>query len=340
MRAVPINFLRENIKLSTHIYNITGEVMFYKGYVLKKDAIAKLKYYNIKNVFITDKYCDSSDGNFLEMNLPSFAAAIIKLEKFYEISLNRKVDTEIFSEAYFAVYDLVEELIIHKDKLKITYIPSNIIGNTISTDAIHVAVMSAILGLKLGYKLDETVELFIAAYIQDITKPNAKNLVHPITAYEYLSQNYMLSSDVLLGVLHHHELLDGSGYPQKLKGNQISEYAKIIQMINAFYTLKGTIGMPVRNYYDLSNIVTTWASKFELDMIEVFIENIEYFSPNTLLKLSTGETACVVSENGISYIFPFLKIVKSEGIYYKEGEILNIQDIPDVNIISIAYYVD
>ncbi|MCX8070608.1 MAG: HD domain-containing protein [Thermodesulfovibrionales bacterium] len=46
--------------------------------------------------------------------------------------------------------------------------------------------------------------------------------VHPITGYLMLQKIPELSKDMAIAVLHHHERLDGSGYPSGLKGNQIS----------------------------------------------------------------------------------------------------------------------
>ncbi|ONI45455.1 hypothetical protein AN640_04585 [Candidatus Epulonipiscium fishelsonii] len=341
MRIVPVHLLKENVRISSDIYDTSGKVMFYKGYKVTKDAISKLKYFNIKFVLITDEYCNSADFPLAE--LKSLADAILNLEKFYEITSNNKVDTEIFSDAYFSVYDLVEELMIAKNKLKINYLPDNLIGNTIASNSIYTAIMSTILGLKLGYGLEEAVELFLAAYMRNVTlhsrKIKNKKLLHPITAYEFLSKNYMLSSNILLGILHHHEAIDGSGYPQKLQGDQISEYAKIIHVIKMFYALRSAPGMAIRNYIDLNNFLLNASTKFDLDIIEAFVENTLYFAEDTLLRLSTGEIACVI-DDGNSYIFPTLKIVKSNGMYYKEGEILNMEHMPGVNIVSFMYYVE
>ncbi len=42
------------------------------------------------------------------------------------------------------------------------------------------------------------------------------------------------------GILHHHERLDGLGYPMGLKGSQIPEFARVIAVADAFDSMTST----------------------------------------------------------------------------------------------------
>ena len=57
---------------------------------------------------------------------------------------------------------------------------------------------------------------------------------HPVYGYNILKKNNVLSKDVLLGALMHHERKDGSGYPLGLKGNTIHTYGKIVAVADIF----------------------------------------------------------------------------------------------------------
>jgi HD-GYP domain-containing protein (c-di-GMP phosphodiesterase class II) len=57
--------------------------------------------------------------------------------------------------------------------------------------------------------------------------------VHPYTSISLLS-NFELSEDVQKAILHHHERYDGTGYPDKLKGEQIPFFARILSVVDAF----------------------------------------------------------------------------------------------------------
>lgn len=50
----------------------------------------------------------------------------------------------------------------------------------------------------------------------------------------YLMIKDYVSADIANGVLMHHERLDGTGYPSQLKGNDISFFAKLIMVADAY----------------------------------------------------------------------------------------------------------
>ena len=56
---------------------------------------------------------------------------------------------------------------------------------------------------------------------------------HPVIGYEILKHLENLSY-VLPGVLHHHEAMDGSGYPNGLKGEEIPLYARILAVADSY----------------------------------------------------------------------------------------------------------
>lgn len=49
-----------------------------------------------------------------------------------------------------------------------------------------------------------------------------------------ITKNIVDSDRIALAVLHHHEREDGAGYPFGIKGNQISSFAKILSIVDAF----------------------------------------------------------------------------------------------------------
>ena len=63
--------------------------------------------------------------------------------------------------------------------------------------------------------------------------------LHPLRGYEMLSEIDFLR-DALSGVYHHHERLDGRGYPNGLVGDEIPEFARIIMVADAFDSMTST----------------------------------------------------------------------------------------------------
>lgn len=61
--------------------------------------------------------------------------------------------------------------------------------------------------------------------------------LHPAAGFDYLSKHGGVSPLVLDAVRHHHEALDGSGYPDKLRGEQISPLTRILTVCDIFAAL-------------------------------------------------------------------------------------------------------
>lgn len=64
--------------------------------------------------------------------------------------------------------------------------------------------------------------------------------LHPGAGFDYLSKHGGVSAIVLDAVRHHHEALDGSGYPDKLRGAQIAPLTRILTVCDIFAALVET----------------------------------------------------------------------------------------------------
>jgi HD-GYP domain-containing protein (c-di-GMP phosphodiesterase class II) len=60
---------------------------------------------------------------------------------------------------------------------------------------------------------------------------------HPRRGYDALSAQGGFPPEMLDVVLHHHELLDGTGYPNGLNGNQISDIVRLITIVDIYAAL-------------------------------------------------------------------------------------------------------
>ncbi len=60
---------------------------------------------------------------------------------------------------------------------------------------------------------------------------------HPVAGYEHLIKQKDVDPQVLDAVRHHHEALDGSGYPDRLKGEQVMPLTRILTVCDVFAAL-------------------------------------------------------------------------------------------------------
>ena len=133
------------------------------------------------------------------------------------------------SDFYYALKRFDEETFIH------------------SEDVARLAVM---LGKQQSYSDEQLVNLAIAGYLHDVGKIfTGINIIgkpdhlsseeytivkeHPMVGYRHL-ESFVDNAEVLLGILEHHERLDGSGYPNGLEEDVISDFGKIIAVADVF----------------------------------------------------------------------------------------------------------
>lgn len=164
-----------------------------------------------------------------------------------------------FSKSIQLCKRLVAELSINKSMInKITML------RTTDPQAFDHSVLTAFLMVELGSHLrfdySHLSDVFVAGLFHNIGNlyidekarsqqemtPETKKMIetHPIASYHILKTAELFSERVLTMVLQHHEYLDGSGYPLKLSGDQISDDAKLLNVVSTYCALirngKGT----------------------------------------------------------------------------------------------------
>lgn len=60
---------------------------------------------------------------------------------------------------------------------------------------------------------------------------------HPVAGYDYIRSQNVVDEETLKAVRHHHEYLDGSGYPDGLAGQQISDLTRIMTVCDVYGAL-------------------------------------------------------------------------------------------------------
>jgi HD-GYP domain-containing protein (c-di-GMP phosphodiesterase class II) len=63
--------------------------------------------------------------------------------------------------------------------------------------------------------------------------------LHPVRGLEMVREIAFLD-EAFAGIMHHHERLDGQGYPMGLQGDQIPEFARVISVADAFDSMTTT----------------------------------------------------------------------------------------------------
>ena len=108
-----------------------------------------------------------------------------------------------------------------------------------------------------------------------------------------------LSKDLEDIVAQHHERLDGSGYPQGLRGKQLSVDGAITGLVDSYSAL--TSVRPFAEQMSPSAALNTLHKQrgtlFDEMLVEKFIECIGIYPVGSTVELNTGEVGIVIAQN-------------------------------------------
>jgi HD-GYP domain-containing protein (c-di-GMP phosphodiesterase class II) len=94
---------------------------------------------------------------------------------------------------------------------------------------------------------------------------------HPIIGYELLKALPGISPETLDGVRHHHEFLDGSGYPDALTAPEISDLVRLLTISDIFAALiEARPYRPPMSRQDAYNILCAMDGKLERSLVKAF----------------------------------------------------------------------
>lgn len=133
----------------------------------------------------------------------------------------------------------------------------------------RVCDLSVMIGSKLGLNADALEELRIGTILHDIGKIGVPDAIlnkpgrlteeefltmrmHPVIGYE-ICRPLMLSEGVLMIIRNHHEKLDGSGYPDGLKGGELPLSLRIVCVADAFDAMSSR--RPYRGVMDMGHVM-------------------------------------------------------------------------------------
>ncbi|CAG9932493.1 HD-GYP domain-containing protein [Candidatus Nitrotoga arctica] len=128
---------------------------------------------------------------------------------------------------------------------------------------------------------------------------------------EILKETPNLHTDILEGIAQHHERENGSGYPAGLSKGNISLFGRMAAIVNSFTALTNArFHTKAVSAYDALKSISTMSGEYYLDsMVEQFIQTIGIFPVGSLVELSSGEVAVVISQSKVRRLKPRVLII-------------------------------
>ncbi len=173
--------------------------------------------------------------------------------------------------------------------------------------SVRVSMISGLLAKWCGLDYSKIKEAALAGLLHDIGKCNIPDQIlnkpsaltveefkvmktHAILGYILIKDIPNISYDVLQGVMQHHERVDGSGYPNGLKGNEINYLAKIVAVADVYcaMTQDRVYKKAMHPFEAMSFILEKCHSSLDFSMSKSFLSNISHFYIGHLVILNNG----------------------------------------------------
>ena len=152
---------------------------------------------------------------------------------------------------------------------------------------------------------------------------------HVLTGVNMVKNLKYLPREVLLIIGGHHELMDGSGYPLKLKADKIISIVRVVALANevdiALYPLN--TGREPLNIAQLVDALQHWGDKFDPDMCAVLAQYLHDFILSNRVTLDDGRIAEIIWSH---------KAYKEPVVRTSDGEIIDLNKVLNLMIDSYS----
>ncbi|MDP3818477.1 MAG: HD-GYP domain-containing protein [Methylotenera sp.] len=192
--------------------------------------------------------------------------------------------------------------------------------------SVAVCALMVALAKELGLSEAETKQAGLAGLLHDIgkagiplevlNKPGALTdeefilvKLHPERGHELLLQANIVDEVVLDVCLHHHEKVNGKGYPHQLKADAISIFAKMGAVCDVYDAI--TSNRPYKEGWEPGislQRMAQWSDHFDDRVFKAFVKSVGIYPIGSMIKLKSGRLAVVIDQSPKSLLTPLIKV--------------------------------
>lgn len=210
--------------------------------------------------------------------------------------------------------------------------------------SVAVCALMVSLAAQLGLDTQQTRDAGLAGLLHDIGKARVPLAVlnkpgkltddefavvrsHSEHGHAMLLECGDVGDAVLDACLHHHEKMDGTGYPERLQGAGISRIARMTAICDVYDAV--TSDRPYKKAWDPAEAVRRMAEwsggHFDKSLFQAFVKSVGIYPVGSLVKLSSGRLAVVVEQS------PALTTPKVKVFFSTKAQLRLVPEILDLS---------
>ena len=243
----------------------------------------------------------------------------------------------------------IADSILSAPDLAIHVMGDKIGGEELYFHALNVTMLTLMVARDIKLPQEAIQALGMGALFHDVGRREIPNKIllkqEPLTQAEQnfyaLHCQYGVDIAKTLGLLpatqaiirEHHELYDGSGYPQKLKSDAIHPLARIVAIANHYDELCNPTNLAeaLTPHEALATMFAKLRGKFDPKLLQVFVRCLGVYPPGSIVQLSNGTIGMVATINTAKPMKPMVVIYDAD-IPKEEAILVDMEQETDVNI--------
>ncbi len=211
--------------------------------------------------------------------------------------------------------------------------------------SLNVAVILANFAKFINLDEDEVLELALSGFLHDIGKIKIPDeilhkpgrltdqemvVMRDHVYYGIRTLNQMeIPERIIRTVGEHHERLDGYGYPDGARGDEISFFGRMISIVDTYDAITADrcykAGMPSQKA--LKILLQDSPEKYDRELVQQFIKCVGIYPVGSLVKLNNEQVAMVVEQRDDQPLKPIVKIFYSiRGGHYMAPKTVDISN--------------